>query len=123
MDNQQFFDKTVAFLRTQGEAAVTANGACRYRTSPSEDRVLMCAVGCHIPDNVYSSGFEGVSASELLRVSNDVCALFGGVDRALIEAMQLAHDDGLAVHGLHAFEDQVENIAFDYGLKYITPEA
>lgn len=52
---QETFDTVVAHLRKQGRAAVSAAGACRYRSDEGDK----CAVGCLIPDERYRPLFEG----------------------------------------------------------------
>lgn len=47
-------------LTKQRRQASTAAGTCKYRHQ-AYGRTLMCAVGCLIPDDKYSEGFEGVS--------------------------------------------------------------
>lgn len=43
MTPQQFFNKTVNYIRKQGEPAVSKNGTCLYRAGK-----LRCAAGVHI---------------------------------------------------------------------------
>lgn len=57
--NQQFFDDTALHLIKQGRPAIERDGdgeaVCLYR-APNN---LTCAVGCHIPDALYSEDLEG----------------------------------------------------------------
>lgn len=60
---QEVFDFVVTHLLTQNERATEGNG-CGYRVK-KEDRVLMCAAGCLIPDDVYTPKMEGLTWSGL----------------------------------------------------------
>lgn len=62
MTEQEFFDKTITHLVTQGRPAMTAAGTCKYRTTDG----LKCAIGCHIPDELYSRRMEGDSVYQLV---------------------------------------------------------
>lgn len=57
MTNQEIMDKVVNHLLTQNERAQTGSG-CRYRAIRS-GKLLMCAVGCLIPDELYEEELEG----------------------------------------------------------------
>ncbi len=52
---QAVFDKIVAHLRQQGTKSLGSDGGCRYRGADGR----MCAVGCLIPDDVYTPELEG----------------------------------------------------------------
>ena len=54
MTEQEIFDKVVLHLYQQGEPSITHGGRCRYRLSGK-----MCAIGCLIPDDMYSESMEG----------------------------------------------------------------
>lgn len=56
MDKQAIFDRVVTHLLTQKRRSVTITGGvrtCMYR-APNGD---MCAIGCLIPDDVYTPCF------------------------------------------------------------------
>ena len=59
---QQIFDFVVKFLVKQGGPALDSQGDCVYKTSDGKK----CAIGCLIPDKVYSPVFEGKSIESLL---------------------------------------------------------
>lgn len=58
MNNQELFDKVTNHLLTQNEQAF-ANGNCAYRGKNEQGKVLMCAVGCLIPEDKYDTAMEG----------------------------------------------------------------
>jgi hypothetical protein len=71
MTDQELFDKVATHLLTQGKKAQDLVPViCRYKT----DDGLKCAVGCLIPDELYSTDLEGCA---LCQPHDD----FGKVDR------------------------------------------
>jgi hypothetical protein len=67
LNAQELFEKTARHLFAQGKrwvgpSAHSTKTICRYRT----DDGLSCAVGCHIPDDVYTSAMEGRNAGDLI---------------------------------------------------------
>ncbi len=57
---QQVFDRVAIHLLTQKERSGSRDGSCYYRSGP-----LSCAVGCLIPDEVYSVMLEGIGVLNL----------------------------------------------------------
>ena len=61
LTTQEYFDKTVRHLLTQNKQARGVKSAafefssCAYRNEYG----LKCAIGCHIPDDLYHSMLEG----------------------------------------------------------------
>jgi hypothetical protein len=110
MDNQEFFSKTVAHLRKQN-ARATFDGSCVYRSADG----LMCAIGCHIPDDLYSQSMEGKLVISLLDFHADVEDLFKNVDQGLMTAMQDLHDN----RNIEKWEDYFSLAAEEY---YLTLE-
>ena len=90
---QDLFDMAYAGLKKQGFAQSLdshGHGQCKYRGRGG----LKCAVGHLIPDERYSSSFEGYGAAsgaivEVIGIDhqNDEAAI-------LLVAMQRAHDNG-----------------------------
>lgn len=64
MTAQEVFEKVTRHLLEQNEVAFK-NGRCEYRTVTDNGRVLKCAAGCLIPDEMYSETFEGKAAYQL----------------------------------------------------------
>jgi hypothetical protein len=126
MNNQEFFTKTVLHLRKQGKSSVDPIARiCKYRHEDSETgEILMCAIGCHIPEDKYDSSFEGKSIKRLLSPYTEVGfpkSLFDGVDRFLMISLQRAHDDILdgAIY-YQELENRFASIANLHGL--VVPE-
>lgn len=82
MTPQEAFDSTVRHLKAQGCAATNDAGTCVYR-SPTG---LKCAMGFHIPDELYNPEFEGKSASYVID------HLHLDYDPRLMDDLQIAHD-------------------------------
>ena len=110
MNNQEFFDKTLAHLKQQGVRS--AQGAsCLYR-GPDGTK---CAIGFHIPDELYESEMEGKGVGNLLVHYPELKPLFEGVSDGLMIELQGLHDNDL---GTSYFEGMVEKIASRYKLVY-----
>lgn len=117
---QDLFDFVVRHLEAQGQRAVNANDACRYRAP--EGRA--CAAGCVVDDETYKKHayeIEGNGAGTMLRR-----CLLPAVHMHLVQALQRVHDydnswsnDG----GLNSvgYKDLAE-IASEFGLNYTVPE-
>ncbi len=51
---QDIFDTVAVHLIEQGEPSVDATGSCQYRDGVGANgKMLMCAIGCLIPDEMY----------------------------------------------------------------------
>ena len=100
MNNQQFFDVTVAHLRKQGGPA-TEGARCAYLARDGSK----CAIGCHIPSDVYKRELEEKSAATLMAYFPEVAKIFEGVGSALIDEMQKTHDNIRPPHWEAHFED------------------
>lgn len=59
MTNQEIFDKVATHLLMQGKKSMNDRGECVYRNAAGRK----CAVGCLIPEELYSNEFEGASPS------------------------------------------------------------
>lgn len=55
LTNQEIFDRVYKHLMSQGKRAYDASGGCAYRGTHG----TRCAVGCLIPDAVYTPDIEG----------------------------------------------------------------
>ncbi len=122
MTNQEYFDKSVNHIRTQGCAAF--NGTCRYRHTTTDGKVLSCGIGGLIPDAKYDPDFENCGVGR-----DDIFAASGG-DKAikhqqdLAKSLQSAHDNAAMVTNdskaefLLVYEDRVKVIAKHHHLKY-----
>jgi hypothetical protein len=61
---QEFYDRTIAHLETQGRPAHHHDGGCLYR----DPYGLKCAIGFWIPDTEYFSKFEGEGVEGVLEL-------------------------------------------------------
>lgn len=80
---QEVFDKVASHLLTQNKKSVGAYGACKYRG----DNGMMCAVGCLIGDDEYSSTWEGMAIRDIMsdfKISRKIISL--------LEELQHIHD-------------------------------
>jgi hypothetical protein len=124
MDNQEFYDKSVAHLRRQGAKALmngegAQGGTCAYRTKDG----LACAVGGVMPDDlaakVVAAGHNTMAIGPLMRSNQDVAKFFRGVERSLIADMQLVHDWCAVPY----WEQEFIQIAGNFRLTYTPPAA
>lgn len=91
---QQLYDRTVEHLHTQGKRSAKRNGACMYRGP----RHTMCALGCHIPDELYDKGMEGKGIMNLEREHPAVLFVIIGSDPSrkrfdILRLLQNVHDN------------------------------
>ena len=107
MNNQEFFTATVAHLRKQGMKAME-NNTCLYRGSDG----MQCAVGCHIPAEMYRPEMEGRCCDVLFSEFGKVAQVFDGVNGNLIGAMQEVHDE----YPVGRWEEQFDVVAHSFGL-------
>ena len=95
MSLNEIFYKVEKHLLKQNEQAKVRN-MCKYRT----DSGLSCAVGCLIPDEIYSSKIEGGDITDL--PANILTSLIGlqytegwSEKLHLLEKLQAIHDNRL----------------------------
>lgn len=86
-------------LLRQGERATgrdqEGNVICRNRVVTADGRVLMCAVGCLIPEERYTALSEGVIIEELTPYLDPELGLdpmTDGMDRDMLIALRFVHD-------------------------------
>lgn len=83
--DQEIFDTVAKHLLTQNERA-SNNGACMYRAPNG----CKCAVGCLIPDELYSPYFEGQNVMGS-QIRNLLIGL-GYMNFNFLLALQQVHD-------------------------------
>jgi hypothetical protein len=106
---QEFFDKTVKHLLTQNEKAENKKGECRYHAAKG----LMCAMGCHIPDEFYKTDMEGFEIGKVLTDFPEIKKFFPKAPR-LREDLQIVHDYSMPI----AWEGELKELAKYYRLKW-----
>ena len=84
MNNQEAFDKVIDHLDSMTHQSADSEGHCYYR-SPDGG---MCAVGCLIPDELYSIEMENSMAFVALKG----IPLFANVDLEMLTDLQTIHD-------------------------------
>lgn len=115
-DNQQAFDLVVKHLNKQRRRAQNENGSCRYRASDGKK----CAVGCLIPDSLYSPDIEGKGIWELIEDSGfstyypALAEHFKNVDVKMLDDLQVMHDN----FPVEDWSWHYSNYSMRYGLKY-----
>lgn len=111
MNNQAIFNQVYAHLLKQG-AASKNHGDCVYRG----DDGTSCAVGCLIPDDVYTPELERKSIKNEL--VNKVLLDLGYTEEnlPLLYHLQSAHDYELAGAGIEPWKLKMGCIAEDFSL-------
>lgn len=80
-NSQQMFDKVAKHLLTQN-----AKSRCLYRSQEG----MMCAIGCLIPDDLYSPNMEGIWVERLVAYFPELEKFIP--DLALADRLQSIHD-------------------------------
>lgn len=121
--NQEIFDRVLTHLRAQGVASFSPEiNDCAYRAQAG----LMCAIGCLIPDDLYSPAMEGRSARTLAFLDLIPANLFTAESVPLLVDLQMAHDTWMPHElgrSLQRWECSMEDIAIEHGLTYTTGPA
>ncbi len=144
---QEIFDGTLMHMREQRKIAYDrVESRCAYRTTDSKGKMLMCAVGCHIPYKAYDPRIEGAVIAQFFTISKTdlanqlkkdkrALALARALDAAdidcapetlnLLATLQEAHDS-LEIYNNKAFmprfERPMKDIAHRYSLIYKSPK-
>ncbi len=126
---QEEFDAVVAHLFRQGRPAERGN-TCLYRAGE-----LSCAVGCRIPDNVYTpemdipkSAEEGTGIENLVKNFRDVLPKEIILYKNMFSQLQSVHDNyGNRIYSTNTFvierlADQLAGVAAQFGLKFTKPQ-
>lgn len=113
MNNQEFFDKTMEHLRKQVVQSRGEASCCLYRGPNGTS----CAIGCHIPDELYEPEMESRGVGNLTTYFPEVGALFNGVNSCLLLEMQTLHDVWLD-RSVEHMEGRAKEIASAYALTY-----
>lgn len=101
MNAQEIFDTVVRHLKTQGKQSRTSSGTCVYRKFEADGSVLKCAVGCLIPDDVYTPEMDG-DGWEIGKLVEAICDEFEDIlpkyfqqNVKLFSELQKVHDRSL----------------------------
>jgi len=120
MTNQEIYTKVRKHLLTQKERAAENGYSCRYRTEEG----LTCAVGCLIPEELYTGNIEGASAPDAAKgfyldgAEGFLHAIFvklgiGSESAGLLGRLQGIHDK----MSEHRWEEHLNQLAASMGLK------
>ena len=126
METRTAYDTITAYFSQPG--AVLAQdeygGACHYRDAYNP--MVRCAVGCLIPDAIYSEAFEGQGIHALLDEENregcyapELAEFFAGVEHEFLDRVQRAHDESKTVE---EFLGRLRIIGAEYELNSPSPE-
>jgi hypothetical protein len=92
MTRQEVFNKVATHLLTQNRKSMIGHtvgrGKCRYRTPNG----LSCAVGCLIPDELYTGNIEGCDVNRIFLSFPALSEYLGEDNRRLLKALQTVHD-------------------------------
>lgn len=132
MTNQEIFNKVVRHVRKQGRPSIDRrNDSCKYRMKV-RGQVLMCGIGCLIPDKEYisaidnNSSFNSVSVEHLVLNPYGFPAIPSLVSKKrnleLMKRLQFAHDVAAKNSRLNKtfvkiFNEKVKDIACKFRLK------
>lgn len=92
MTPQEIFDTVVRHLAKQGRPART-EAICAYRMDMGDGTVLQCAVGCLIPEHLYSLDMEGLRVQNI--VLRPTLPEWFRVNSSLLADLQGDHDGWL----------------------------
>lgn len=113
MTNQEIFNKVYKHLLTQNKQAVSynlfygqKNKLCKYRS-----KNLKCAIGCLIPDKLYSKNMEGLSVEELAIEYPELGFKKGNI--RLLGDLQSIHD----LYDPTLWKQELKDIAKEFKLK------
>lgn len=102
---QDLFTRSVTHVVRQGRPALDEDYPlhnCRYRQPADDGTVLMCAVGCLLPDEQYSEGIEGTAVDDSTILMHRLRAAFPDADDfiacgtatlRMLKLLQKAHDE------------------------------
>ena len=120
MDKQAILDRVIAFLHAQGGPGRQHNG-CFYRT----DDGRRSALGCLIPDEVYSDDLEDRDPADLPRRVFDALDAESDDEIAFLIALETAHDEAANESDSAEFWSQwvkaLERIARQHSLSLAVP--
>ena len=115
MNKQEIFDRVYKHMLTQNKRSINDEGsACAYRGHGG----LMCAVGCLIPDELYTPQLEGCIVVKNPKVQEALVAakvldVVGSSDELeFLKCLQRIHD----ISPLHKWKSNLESLAKSRGL-------
>jgi len=130
---QQEFDAVVAHLYAQGRPAIDRSNpetvACFYRQPNSTNK---CAVGCRIPDAVYTPEMDkstdegGTSVSSLIKRFGDVLPPEIKEYEEMFSNLQVVHDSCLqnsdGTFNISRLNEELSRVALRFDLTFTVPQ-
>jgi len=116
MRAQEIFDTVATHLFTQGRRAITIDEQCAYKTNDG----LKCAVGCLIPDDMYSSKMENTDVVTLLAFQSDygyTIPKYFARNQDMLSQLQTIHDDEYSWLSTEDMKDALKKVARNHHLK------
>lgn len=87
MTRQEFFDTAARGIILQGKPSISKDGLeCLYR-SKKNGKILKCAIGQCIPDELYKPSFENQDIKDVIKALK-----WNAEDTRLLRNIQNAHD-------------------------------
>ena len=116
--NQNSLQEILTFischLLTQGKQARNSTGSCKYKLE-SNTEILKCAVGCIIPDSLYTERFEGMKVKTLL---DELHIILNNDDKlCLLSDLQALHDRAESDNIYIAWYHRLVTLAKSYKLQ------
>lgn len=113
MTKQEIFDKVWKFFIVEKHKKSMFKETCLYRSRHSR-----CAVGCLIPDELYSKDMETLPISELMKGIHPLSVLLGGrANVNLLQRLQAAHDASSRYTFYAQLKFELKDIARDFKLQ------
>lgn len=111
MTHQDTFNKVAAHLLKQLATSLAPDGtSCAYRG----DKGRKCAIGCLIPDDLYTSAIEGLVLNELYSEFDPILQALGYTiaDIPFLVELQQIHD----MHSVASWADLLKEFANKHGI-------
>lgn len=114
MNNQEVFDKVSTWLlREGGTQSSSPDIGCVYRSEDGN----MCAIGCILPDELYSTSFETNDVEYMLE-DKEVKEYFSGVSEELLHSLQVIHDNDGNWSNLNYMYNDLRSLANEHQLQF-----
>ena len=86
---QEVFDQCYSHLMLQQRKSLDSGGNCVYRHTDDDGTVTRCALGCFIPDSIYTEDFEETALYQVIEALEiDIYV----ITRQLLRDLQKVHD-------------------------------
>lgn len=111
MNRQEVFDKVTSHLLTQNKPSEDEDKEnCLYRSSEG----LKCAIGCLIPDELYTPKLEGITVDHLPENILNFIGIESKEDLHFMKSLQVIHDFCHVIR----WKSELKKFASEYGLQW-----